>query len=498
MIEINPKALGLVLGAVTVTYYLTQQFRDQLRDVPGPRLARISRLWYLWKVYRGNFHEENIRLHKKYGPLVRIGPNLVSADSSEAIKVLYAPGSKFPKGDWYRSWNGPTARQSSLFALSDIRAHSDMRKKYSQLYSMTSVVLYEGLVENTIKLFKARIDDFVTGEKVMDVQKWMQMFSFDAISQLTFSEPIGFIETGDDIGNLLGSLEQFNALMTFFGIFPGIIEMLWKVIGDFGASDYLIEFTARSIEKLKEARDDVSDGNTSFLGKLLSLSSGNPEKYSPMIVFGGPAMNIFAGSDTTSITLTAIFYHLMKNPSCMAKLQEEVDRATTEGNLSDPPSFPEAQKLQYLQAVIQEALRIHPAVGLPMFRRVPMGGTTISSTFFPEGIEVGVNPWVAHHNQSAFGQDAGEFNPDRWIETDSATQSIMQKSYIPFGAGARTCIGKNISLLEISKLVPYLVRNYDFQVVTDKWESTNRWFVKPHGFEVLVKARSLLPDTDAS
>lgn len=61
---------------------------------------------------------------------------------------------------------------------------------------------------------------------------------------------------------------------------------------------------------------------------------------------------------------------------------------------------------------------------------------------------------------------------------------------MPFGLGARTCIGKNISLLEIAKVIPELIRRFDFQIAdVDKMENVNRWFVKQKNFKVLVKTR---------
>jgi cytochrome P450 len=59
---------------------------------------------------------------------------------------------------------------------------------------------------------------------------------------------------------------------------------------------------------------------------------------------------------------------------------------------------------------------------------------------------------------------------------------------MPFGLGSRTCLGKHISLLEIGKLIPRLVRNFDFELVRgERWETNNHWFVKPVNFEVRVK-----------
>ncbi|OBT85445.1 hypothetical protein VE02_06176 [Pseudogymnoascus sp. 03VT05] len=120
--------------------------------------------------------------------------------------------------------------------------------------------------------------------------------------------------------------------------------------------------------------------------------------------------------------------------------------------------------MSYLQAVIKESLRLHPATGLPLARVVPAAGAVIAGTRFPGGTIVGVNTWVAHANASIFGDDAKTFRPERWLEDDKTT-SKLNRFWMPFGVGSGTCIGKNISLLEISKLIPKSIRRYGFQLI---------------------------------
>jgi cytochrome P450 len=75
-------------------------------------------------------------------------------------------------------------------------------------------------------------------------------------------------------------------------------------------------------------------------------------------------------------------YHLLHVPACMEKLREEVKSSGITGN----PTFKETQAMPYLQAVVKEALRVHPATGYPMFRVVPQGGEVLAGQFFPEGV----------------------------------------------------------------------------------------------------------------
>ena len=97
-------------------------------------------------------------------------------------------------------------------------------------------------------------------------------------------------------------------------------------------------------------------------------------------------------------------------------------------------------KMPYLVACCKEGMRLHPSVGLGMRRHVPVGGATIAGRYFPEGRRVSMNAAVLHYDQSIFGDDAAQFNPDRWINGDA---SLMDRHMLHFGGGSRTCIGKN-------------------------------------------------------
>ena len=68
------------------------------------------------------------------------------------------------------------------------------------------------------------------------------------------------------------------------------------------------------------------------------------------------------------------------------RLREEVDEYQRQGKIGQFVSFKQSQEMPYLQAVIKEALRMHPATGLPLERVVPAGGATIAGQFFPEGV----------------------------------------------------------------------------------------------------------------
>jgi cytochrome P450 len=136
----------------------------------------------------------------------------------------------------------------------------------------------------------------------------------------------------------------------------------------------------------------------------------------------------------------------MKSPASYSKLRTELDAAEKKGQFSDSVTYAQARQLPYFQAVLSEALRMCPSVALCMPRYPPKGGATIAGEYFPEGVQVGCNAWVIHQDKGIFGEDADVFRPERWLESEAQNKE-MEKYLITFGAGSRTCVGKNISLM---------------------------------------------------
>lgn len=140
--------------------------------------------------------------------------------------------------------------------------------------------------------------------------------------------------------------------------------------------------------------------------------------------------------------MRSIFYHLMKSPDVYAELLQEIDEAAATGRLSPPPSYHEASKLPFLCATIKEAMRLHPSVGLTMPRITPVGGLEISGTYIPANYNIGMNAAIVGYHESIYGPDTHHFRPSRWLGKNAAA---MDRNNLIFGAGTRTCIGKNVS-----------------------------------------------------
>ena len=136
---------------------------------------------------------------------------------------------------------------------------------------------------------------------------------------------------------------------------------------------------------------------------------------SPSALIAWTNSNIQAGSDTTGILLSAIFYYLLKNPASMARLRSELDAATIEDSASGLVTWKESQNLPYLDACIKEASRLHPPIAFPLERTVPAEGAIVGGQHLPGGTLVAMSTWVVNRDPETFGEDADSWRPERWL-----------------------------------------------------------------------------------
>jgi cytochrome P450 len=201
-----------------------------------------------------------------------------------------------------------------------------------------------------------------------------------------------------------------------------------------------------------------------FLSCFQEAHKKDPEFIGEDRVLALTVANMIAGSDTTAISLRAIFYNLACNPEKLAKLHvelDEVDKKSTLGSEKHFFTWNQLRELPYLSAVINESLRTHPATGLPLERITPTSGLQIDRTFIPGGTNIGCSAWTLHLDEQIWGPRPDCWVPERWIDATSSQKAEMKNSLFSFGAGARTCIGKNISYLEMYKLVPAVLREFN-------------------------------------
>ncbi|KAH0842250.1 Pisatin demethylase [Fonsecaea pedrosoi] len=486
--------LGLTVTVCVVLYFISQRYKTGLRHIPGPFVASFSGFWRAWEVAKGDWHVKNLELHRQYGPLVRIAPNVISVSDPDALRVIYGLNSGFTKTDFYpiQEMKYGKIYLANLFSTKSDEFHAKQKRSVATAYSMTSMLAFEPYVDNCSELFFKRLDElYVNPHQPCDLGKWLQLYAMDVIAEVTFGKRFGCMQEGGDVGGLIDTIDKFLVYASVVGQVPYLHKFLFGnpllpyILPKLDSINHVVKFT---LERISEREKD-SERHKDFLGRLYDAKAEG--KMEAVDIVRHSSANVFAGSDTTAIALRAAIDGLLANPECYRKLQAEIDQKRAEGKLSLPVKYAEAQQMPYLQAVLKEGMRYHPSVSFLLERHVPKGGTVVCGTRVPEDTIVGVNAWVVHRDRKVFGDDADVFRPERWLEADEAQLKAMERAFFVFGGGSRTCTGRNISLMEMSKVIPSLLMVYDIERADPKARTQTKtyWFAVQRGLVCNIRRR---------
>lgn len=175
---------------------------------------------------------------------------------------------------------------------------------------------------------------------------------------------------------------------------------------------------------------------------------------------------IQAGADTTGTGLGSTLRFLAKDPEKMRTAEAEIQEADRKGKLSSPVKFEEVRiHLPYFVACIKESLRLQPPATNLFARVVSKEGKKLDGYFIPPETEITSNAYVVQRDPQLYAPDPEAFRPERWLES-SAKASEMEASSFVFGMGARVCLGKDIALMELYKLLPEVRGFFDIEIFT--------------------------------
>ena len=500
---------AVLLPTLLIGRLLYKRYASPLRHYPGPLLASVSRLWKAFSVASTNTHLHHIALHRKYGPVVRIAPNEVSLSSPEAARLLLGAGKHFTKTKFYGVF--PPPENPDIFTETREHVHAQKKKVANVPYSMTAMQKLSPFIDDTIELLMRKLAALAGGQAedargpTVDLGAWLHYFAFDVLGEVAFSRSFGFLEQGRDVENAIVTIDNSQRYNGVVGQVPELDRLLrrnplWKLVPALDTKNALITRMAleemgrrRPFDKESEGQWRGGDGRQDLLASLIKGHLKDTDKFGEGDVFAVAHGAIFAGSDSTASTMQSFFWHVLHDTQVYAKLVAEMDAAVASGTV--PPAgnitWAQAQSLTYFQACLKEGMRVRPAVGLNISRIVPPEGIELDGRFFPGGTELSVNGWVLHRDRPTFGADADTYRPERWTE-DEERGRRMERYMFQFGGGAHLCIGRNLALLEINKVLPRLLRDFRFSLVHPDRPLTAHatFFVVQSGLDVFIQRRA--------
>jgi len=218
------------------------------------------------------------------------------------------------------------------------------------------------------------------------------------------------------------------------------------------------EFLDSLVYHIIEERRAKGDGNhgNDLLSLLVSAMDEDGTQMTPEQLRDETMTLFLAGHETTALMLAWMWYLLGENPAAEARLHQEL-REVLGGRA---PQVADLTKLPFLQAVMNETLRLYPPAYITA--RTSVEPFALAGYEFEKGTTLLISQWVTHRDPRYF-EAPDEFRPERWL--NGAASKIPAGAYFPFGDGPRRCIGQGFALLEGALVIATLAERYQFRLV---------------------------------
>ncbi|KAF3769327.1 cytochrome P450 [Cryphonectria parasitica EP155] len=496
------KLVGIAAASALLWYILVLVYRvyfHPLAKYPGPKhLAATDIPWVYKEAVSGTTAREAVDLHKKYGPIVRIGPNRLAVDGAVGFPQIFQHRPGQPEWPKKRGFFG---EQDELRLIGS--AHEEHRRRRRQLgyaFSDASMKEQETFMKPYIDKLCQRFGEKAASGETFDLVKWFNFTTFDIIGDLMFSDSFHSLAGGDYHPWVLSIIEGIRgtAMIRAIDTFP-LIGPFVRFFGS-AASDIAANTETRTLasEKalLRKAQGEAPGGRKDFMTYMLKTDRDGHPGFTETEIIMNSADLVIAGSETTATSLSAMFWHLglPKYRPIYDRLCDEIRSAFQSEDELDMKSV---ARLPYLQAVIEENLRMYPpAAELPP-RISP--GAKLNGEFIPKGTAVTTYQLATFHNPANFA-DPDTFRPERWLPASHPLYDPMfandnRAACKPFSFGTRDCLGKNLAYSELRLVIARILYRFDFELAPgqEDWASEQPLFlvwVKPP-LNILFKERQL-------
>ncbi|GFP99697.1 cytochrome p450 734a1 [Phtheirospermum japonicum] len=307
------------------------------------------------------------------------------------------------------------------------------------------------IMEETILKWSGEISKY--GKVEIEVSDWFQNLAEEVITRVTFgsSYEVGrAIFEMQAIAHATGAYHKltipgYRFLLTKKNIISWrlenqIRESLLKIIND---------QRARTRENPATASGECPND---LLELMIKASDGSSNVTENEIVEECKTF-LFAGKETTSNLLTWTAVLLAMHPQWQEQARVEVLRVC---GARDTPTKDDLAKLKMLGMILNESLRLYPPVVATI--RQAKSDVQLGGIHIPGGTKLIIPILAVHHNPGLWHHDADEFNPVRFASGEH------QVAFMPFGLGARRCVGQNLAILQVKLVVAMILRRFTFEL----------------------------------
>ncbi|QHO40684.1 Cytochrome P450 [Arachis hypogaea] len=206
---------------------------------------------------------------------------------------------------------------------------------------------------------------------------------------------------------------------------------------------------------IDEHRNGKRNTNT-MIDHLLTQQQSHPEYYTDQIIKGLIMVMLLAGTDTSSVTLEWAMSNLLNHPEILERARKEIDTKIGQDHLIDESDI---SKLNYLQNIVYETFRLHPAAPL-LVPHLSSEDCTLEGYKVPQNTIVLVNAWAIHRDPKLWSDDSTQFKPERF-EKEGEINNLLT-----FGIGRRACPGANLAQRTVNLTLGLLIQCFEWERTT--------------------------------
>jgi cytochrome P450 len=372
-------ACKILLTIATKALY--NMYLHPLARFPGPKLYAVSSIPVALAQLRGTFHRFTQTAHEKYGSVVRISPNELSFVSAAAWNDIYGRSQGKPPLPRDKTFFNEMLVDEKTLTMANDQTHSRLRRAMNPAFAPRALAEQEPILQKNVDLFLNQLQSRAERGLTTDLRLWYNYITFDLIGDLAFGESFGCLAASTHHEWVSFVLDHFYiaTLLQVIHRFRPLNRLLAAVL-----PQSLVEKKERhhqmALERVR-CRIQRGAGRPDFVDSLIKakedgiITSDELEQQASIL--------ILAGSETTAVALTSVTCLLLQHPASLAKLVKELHTHFQNENQIDVSSV---NKLHYLQAVIQEALRLFPPITNGFPRQTIKGGAIVDGHLIPDGV----------------------------------------------------------------------------------------------------------------
>jgi cytochrome P450 len=407
-------------------------------------------------------------LHDIYGPIVRISANELSFNDPRAWKDIYSRKDMLRPPQFRGRAPGVEAHNLISAPAAD---HARFRKALSPAFSEKATREYEPVVRRYFEKLMERFDAAIEKESLLpkkrsatvDIVEWFNFATFDIIGEVTLSKGFGCLETGAGHASM-DVLLHFQAIIIAVSIqyYPWLDAVLAQITpkSAFRALENVFQDGRQrlrdrmGLKKKEGSHPDVIDFINSHNEKVQPQ-----ERLSDAEIEQNVLTIVVAGSETLTTVFLGVFHYLLavSSKEKLDRLLEEI-RSSFNSEAEITGASTPATNLPYLNAVIEEIIRLCPPIPDALRRDVPSSGpATIAGRVIPPGTTVSVSCYSMFRSPSHY-ENPETFEPERWL------QGKDYPAFQPVGFGSHNCLGQPLARLEMRLALALLLFRFNFSI----------------------------------